>query len=162
MTVDFRIKHVPEYTVACVTEEGVYSDRAIRLSFEKAAKWAAARSLRTGKWFFVELNEEGDRLKWSACVELKGQAKGAEGVSVTKFRASDAVSVTFDPRLVSAGIVYHAINDWVRWRKKDGTIARTGSYREVYSGNPWKQPDAWKKTEVQLLVSKGERPGKEP
>ena len=41
-----------------------------------------------------------------------------------------------------------------RWRRKDKEIRRVLSSREVYSGNPWTDPKAWAKTEVQFLVRK--------
>ncbi|MCL5677770.1 MAG: GyrI-like domain-containing protein [Candidatus Thermoplasmatota archaeon] len=155
MAVDFRIKSAPGYTVACITTEAAYSDRAIRTSFEKVEKWITSRGLRGGKWIFTEQAEGEDRIKWEACIELKGKARGSGGVSVRTLKPSDVVSVKFNPDQVSSSIVYHAISDWIRWRKKDGTIARTGRFREIYNGNPWKSMEAWQNIEVQLLIVKG-------
>jgi DNA gyrase inhibitor GyrI len=161
MVVDFRIKRAPGYTVACITSEGAYSDRAIRASFEKVEKWILSRKLRAGKWIFTERAEDEDRIKWDACIELKGKARGSAGVSVRTLKPSDVVSVKFNPDQVSSSIIYHAINDWIRWRKKDGTIARTGHYREIYEGNPWTNKEAWQNMEVQLLIVKGHKVKKE-
>lgn len=154
MKVDFKLKRAPGYNVASVTEEADYSDKAIRASFTRVAQWAAQKKLTTGRWLFIELVEEGDRIKWNACIEVKGKAKGSQGVRIKKLKASDVVSVTFNPDEVSARVVYHAINDWVRWRKKDKTISRVGGFREVYPGDPWKNADSWQNMEVQLLVTK--------
>ncbi len=154
MKVDFRIKRSAPFRAACMTEEKPYSDRAIRSSFAKVAEWAARRKLKTGRWLFVEHWEEGGRVKWDACIEVKGRAKGSGGVAVKNLRAADVVSVTFNPDEVSPRIVYHAISDWVRWRRKDGTISRTGRFREVYPGDPWKEAAAWQNMEVQLMISR--------
>lgn len=159
MKVDFKLRKSPAYTVACKTVKAKYSDRAIRESFEQVAGWAEEKGVGTGKWIFIEHSEQDDVLKWSACIELKGKAKGGGGIAVKKLDSSDIVSVTFNPDQVSSGIVYHAISDWARWRKKDGTIARAGGFREVYGGNPWKDSAAWQSLEVQMLVVKGGSPG---
>ena len=155
MKVDFKLKKSGAYTVACKTVRAKYSDRAIRKSFEQVAEWAEKQGAKTGKWIFIEHIEQDDILKWSACIELKGKAKGGGEIEVKKLDSSDVVSVTFNPDHVSSGIVYHAISDWTRWRKKDGTIARAGEFREIYSGNPWKDAAAWQSLEVQMTVVKG-------
>ena len=156
MTVDFKLKRVPACTVACVTEDGRYSDRAIRASFAKIAQWTVRKGLSTGRWFFIEQYEEDDRIRWDACIEVKGKARSEGKVRVKSLRASDVVSVSFNPDEISARIVYHAINDWIRWRKRDGSITRTGRFREVYPGDPWKDATAWENMEVQLIVSRGQ------
>lgn len=159
MTVDFKIKHAPARRVACVTEEGTYSDRAIRYSFTRVAKWAASKGLKTGSWLFTEQEEKGNRIRWNACIEVSGDAAGEGGFEIKTLKATDVVSVMFDPDEVSPRIIYHAINDWVRWRKKDGTIARTGRFREIYPGDPWKDASAWKNIEVQLAVTRRREKG---
>lgn len=157
MTVDFKVKKAPAYRVACITESGTYSDRAIRASFAKVAKWAAERKLKTGKWMFIETYGKGDSIKWNACIEVSGRAAPENGIAVKTMKSHDVVSVSFNPDEVSARVVYHAISDWVRWRRKDGTIKRTGNFREIYPGDPWKSAQAWQSMEVQLLVTKGSR-----
>ncbi|MCL4346680.1 MAG: GyrI-like domain-containing protein [Candidatus Thermoplasmatota archaeon] len=159
MVVDFRIRHVPAYTVAFSTNEAKYSDRAIRLSFEKLEKWILSKGIRTGKWIFIERSYENDKAKWDACIELKRRTRGSGGVKVRVLPPSDVVSVKFNPDEVSSSIIYHAISDWARWRKKDGTISRTGNFRELYDGNPWKDREAWQSMEVQLMVVKGQGSG---
>jgi hypothetical protein len=46
------------------------------------------------------------------------------------------------------------VTDWLRWRKKDKTIRSVGMYREVYDGDPWREPRAWAHTDVQIVVRK--------
>ena len=157
--VDFKIKRAPACRVACVTEEGNYSDRAIRSSFTKVAQWAASKGLGTGNWLFIEQEEKGNRIRWKACIEILGDA-AAEGVfEIKTLKATDVISVMFDPDEVSSRVVYHAINDWARWRKKDGTIARTGRFREIYPGDPWKDASAWKDIDVQLTIARRGKKG---
>ncbi len=160
MLVDFKLKRAPPYKVAWLAEEKAYSDRAIRASFSRVAQWAASKGYSTGKWLFIEQYEEGGTLRWNACIEVKCNAKGEGGIGVKTIKSSDVVSVSFNPDEVSSRLVYHGINDWVRWRKKEGTISRSGRFREVYPGDPWKDASAWSNVEVQLTIEKGKR-GKE-
>lgn len=153
MTVDFAMKRAPAYRVASVRFTGPYEEKRIRSEWEGVARWAKARGLRTGKWFFTE-DGTGPRYKFEVAVEVRGQAKGDRKVRLRTFPASPIATVTFDPEVVSARLVYHGLSDWLRWRKKDKTIKGTRTWREVYSGNPWKDSKAWSKAEIQVLLSK--------
>jgi hypothetical protein len=48
--------------------------------------------------------------------------------------------------------VYHGLNDWLRWRKKDGEVKSVRTSREVYSADPWTNKTAWKTTTVEYVV----------
>jgi hypothetical protein len=150
MTVDFRFRQAPTYRVASVTWKGPWNERRIRGEFEKLARELAQRKVRTGKWIFME---QADERQWTACIEVKGPAKrDGGGARMRTLRASKVASVVFDPDAVSARLVYHGLNDWLRWRRKEGEIRSVGSAREVYDGNPWTNRAAWARTEVQFVV----------
>jgi DNA gyrase inhibitor GyrI len=153
VTVDFAMKRAPKYRVASVRWVGPYQEGRVQSEWERLAKWANAKGLRTGKWFFSE-NGEGPRYKFEVAIEVKGPFKGDRKVRVRTFPASPIASVTFNPDQVSPRVLYHGLNDWLRWRKKDKTIKRARTWREVYTGNPWKDAKAWAHTEIQVLVSK--------
>ena len=153
MTVDFAMKRAPAYRVASVRFTGPYEEKRIRSEWEGVARWAKARGLRTGKWFFTE-DGTGPRYKFEVAVEVRGQAKGDRKVRLRTFPASPIATVTFDPEVVSARLVYHGLSDWLRWRKKDKSIKRARTWREVYPGNPWKDAKAWSHAEIQVTVSK--------
>ncbi len=153
MAVDFAIKRAPKYRVVSVRWVGPYQESRIRSEWEKLAKWAKAKGLRTGRWFFSEDNA-GNRYRFDLAIEVRGAAKGDGKVRVRTFPASPMASVTFNPDEISARVVYHGLSDWLRWRKKDKTIKRARTWREVYTGNPWTDAKAWAHTEIQVLVSK--------
>ncbi len=153
MTVDFAIKRAPKYRVASIRWVGPYQEKRLRSEWDALAKWAKANSLRTGKWFFSE-DGMGPRYKFEVAIEVSGKAKSEGKIHLRTLAASPIATVTFNPEEVSARVIYHGLNDWLRWRKKDKTIKRVRTYREVYSGNPWKDAKAWSKAEIQVLVSK--------
>ncbi len=153
MTVDFAMKRAPKYRVASVRWVGPYQEGRLRSEWDALAKWATARGLKTGKWFFSE-DGMGPRYKFEVAIEVRGNARSEGKVNLRTFAASPIASVTFDPEEVAPRVIYHGLNDWLRWRKKDKTIKRVRSYREVYSGNPWKDAKAWARAEIQVLVTK--------
>ena len=75
-------------------------------------------------------------------------------VKIKRLPSQTVASVGFNPTKVSPRLVYHRLNDWLKWRVKDGTFKDAGPTREVYPGNPWTNPRAWAKTEVQFLVTR--------
>lgn len=117
-------------------------------------KWARKRKLRTGKYLLYELDGVGNKRRWETCIEIKGKARSEGRVKVKKIPAETVVSVRFNPDKVSARLVYHGLEDWLKWRLKDKTFKKIGASREVYSGNPWRKPWAWARAEVQVLVKK--------
>jgi DNA gyrase inhibitor GyrI len=153
VTVDFVLKRAPAYRVASVRFTGPYKETQIRSEWEGIARWAKAHGLRTGKWFFIE-GGSGPRYRFEVAVEVRGKAKGDRKVRLRTFPASPIASVTFDPDVVSARVIYHGLNDWLRWHKKDKTIKRARTWREVYTGNPWKDAKAWSHAEIQVTVTK--------
>ncbi len=153
LVVDFVLKKTPKYRVASVRFVAPYNEKRIRSELEGLARWAKAKGLRTGKWFFSE-DGSGPRYRFEVAIEVRGAAKSEGKVHLRTFPASPAASVTFDPDVVSARVVYHGLNDWLRWRKKEKEIKRVRTYREVYDGNPWTDAKAWAHTEIQVLVTK--------
>jgi len=153
VAVDFAMKRAPKYRVASVRFVGPYQEKRIRSEWEGIARWAEAKGLKTGRWFFSE-DGEGPRYKFEVAIEVRGPAKSDRKVRLRTFPASPIATVTFNPDQVEPRVIYHGLNDWLRSRKKDKTIKRARTWREVYTGNPWKDATAWSKTEIQVLVSK--------
>ena len=148
MTVDFAFRKMPALRLATITWTGPWNETRIRREFERVDRWLRDRKVRGGRWVFME---PGDR-RWTAGIEVRGTVRGDGSVRIRTFPASRLASVTFDPEAVSPRVVYHGLNDWLRWRKKDKEIRGVGPSREVYSGNPWKDRSAWARTEVQFVV----------
>jgi DNA gyrase inhibitor GyrI len=150
MVVDFKIRRAPAYRVASLSWKGPWNEARIRAQFDRVSKWALAHGLRTGKWVF---REPGTRA-WEVAIEVRGAAHSDGPIRVRTLPASSVASVVFDPNVVSPAVVYHGVNDWLRWRKRDKTIRSVGGYREVYDGDPWRNPKAWARTEIQVVVRK--------
>jgi hypothetical protein len=148
MTVDFEFGKAPKYRVACLKAKGRWTPNITRPEFGKLVAWAKKNRLRTGKWIV----RESAMGKFEACLEIRGAAKTRGGIRLRTFPASAVARVTFDPDVVSPRVVYHGLNDWLRWRKKDGEIKSVRSSREVYRGDPWTSKAAWKATTVEFLV----------
>jgi len=150
MTVDFVLRSVPGMRVATIRWKGGYDEKVIRKRFEEVEKWARRRGVSTGRWVF---REPGPRT-WETGIELKKPARSEGRVKVRTLPRVAVASVSFDPDVVSPRVVYHGLSDWLRWRKKDKSIRSVVSSRELYPGNPWKDPKAWARTEVQFVVRK--------
>ncbi len=148
MVVDFRLKRVPACRVASLSWKGPWSERRIRAQFDRVAAWARERRIRTGKWIF---REPGTRT-WEVAIELRGPARSDGTIRVRSVPPATVACVVFDPKVISPAVVYHGITDWLRWRRKDKTIRSVGAYREVYGSDPWRNPTAWARTEVQVVV----------
>jgi DNA gyrase inhibitor GyrI len=148
MTVDFEFAKAPAYHVAALRHKGRWTENVCRPEFAKLVKWAKANHLKTGKWIFRE-SAEGS---FEACLEIRGHAKASGGIRLRTFPATAVARVEFDPDVVSPRVVYHGLNDWLRWRKKEKEIRSVVSSREVYSGDPWADKKAWKNTTVEFVV----------
>ena len=111
-------------------------------------RWARKNGLRTGRWIFLE---HGMR-RWTACLEIRGNAKPEGRIRRRTLPAATVASATFDPDVVAAHVIYHGLTDWLRWRRKEGKIRRVLSTREVYASDPWTDARAWAHAEVQFLV----------
>jgi len=150
MTVDFAWGTSPSWRVAAIAWKGPWNEKKIRQQFERLERWARERGVRTGQWIF---REPGTR-SWEVAIELKGRARGSAGVRTKIYPAAKVARVVFDPEQVSPRLVYHGLSDWLRWQRKEKEIRAVVSSREVYRGNPWKDPKAWAHTEVQFVVRK--------
>jgi len=148
MTVDFVLKKTPSLRLATLRWSGPYSEATIRKRFAEVEKWARAHKVRTGRWVF---REPASR-QWDVGIEVYGSARSEGRVKVRTLPPSTVASVTFDPEVVSPRVVYHGLSDWLRWRRKEKKVRSVLSTREVYPGDPWKNAQAWAKTEVQFVV----------
>jgi hypothetical protein len=148
MVVDFVLKRAPRLHVASIVRVGPWKEDNLRTEFGELTRWAARQRLRTGRWIFLERG--GNR--WEACLEFKGNAAPEGRIRLKDLPASRAASVTFDPDRTSSRVVYHALNDWTRARRKDRTFRSVSVIREVYPGDPWRDKKAWSSCEVQFLV----------
>ena len=149
MVVDFAIKRAKAMKLATISWSAAWNDKRTRSEFEKLARWLAERKVKGGRWVFE--SGDGER-RFTVGIEVPAKVKGEGRVRVRSRAATRVATVTFDPEAVSPRVVYHGISDWLRWRKKDKTIKSVGTYREVYSGNPWTNPKAWSHTEIQVVV----------
>ena len=148
MTVDFGLKKAPRMNVASIVRIGSWKPDNLRTEFRELTRWAERRRIRTGRWIFIER----DPHRWEACLEIARPAAPDGRIRLRNLPASPVAYVVFDPDQVSSRIVYHGLNDWVRWRKREGQIRHVGPVREVYSADPWSNPEAWKRCEVQFLL----------
>ncbi len=91
-----------------------------------------------------------NKLRSEACLQIKGNAKSEGKIKVKTLPAQNVASVTFNPDKVSPHLVYSGIYGWLRYSGfKDTTQGR-----EVYDGNPWRNPRAWANAEVQVPAKK--------
>ena len=150
MTVDFVLKRAPAYRVAAIRWNGQWSDAAIHRQFDRVVAWARAHHLRTGRWIFREPDEQ----TFEVAIEIRGSARSEAPVRVKTYRAGSVASVVYDPAVVASPVVYHGLSDWLRSRRRDGTITAVGDYREIYRGDPWRDRAAFARTEVQFMVKR--------
>lgn len=148
MTVEFGFKRSPAIRVASFRWSGPWSERRIRSEFERVERWALGQGLRTGQWVFLEPKER----TWEVGVEVRGRARGGDGIRLRTFPATRVAAARFDPDVVAPHVIYHGLADWLRWRRKEKEIRSAGAYREVYAGNPWTNRKAWAQTEIQVVV----------
>jgi effector-binding domain-containing protein len=91
-----------------------------------------------------------NKLRSEACLQIKGRAKSEGKIVVKKLPRHKVASVTFNPDKISPRLVYSGIYGWLRYAGfKDNVQGR-----EVYIGNPWRNPRAWANTEVQVPVKR--------
>ncbi len=155
MTVDFAVKRVSGCTVASLSRVGPWKEDNLREEFNRLVRWARKRRVRTGRWFFYEHDGPGaGRRRWEACLEIKGKTEPEGRIRVKKLPAETVAHIVFDPKLVSARVIYHGLSDWIRWRLRYREFKGTGATREVYDGNPWTDRHAWAKADVQVIIRK--------
>jgi hypothetical protein len=150
MTIDFAWARIPKRTLVSFRWKGPWSDRRIRREFERIERWARSERVPTGVWIFFEPAER----TWEVALEVRGSARPPAPLRRTTIPAATVGHVVFDPEVVSPRVVYHGLSDWLRERRKDGTIRSVVSTREVYAGNPWTRRAAWSRTDVQFVVRK--------
>jgi effector-binding domain-containing protein len=148
MIVDFSLTRVPRYRVASIVKVGPWREENLRTEFTELRRWAERHRIRTGRWIFV--HPGGNR--WEACLEIKGRAPAEGRIRLRTLAAGWAACVTFDPELVSSRVVYHALHDWTRERRREGEIRSVGGAREVYAASPWADRRAWRSCRVEFLV----------
>ena len=160
MYVDFKIKKFSGCRAASVTYVGPYRDGGdmMRYEFNQIVKWARKKGVRTGRWFFADLDGPvvpDKKRRWEAAIEVKGaKAEAQGGIRFREFPDQLVASVTFDPEKVSPRIVYYGLEGWLEQRKKDREYKSAGPPREVYTGDPWRSARAWANVEVQVPVKK--------
>ncbi len=160
MYVDFKIKKFSGCRAASVTYVGPYRDGGdmMRDEFNQIVKWARKKGVRTGRWFFADLDgpEVPDKKRrWEAAIEVKGaKAEAQGGIRFRDFPDQLVASVTFDPEKVSPRVIYYGLEGWLDERRKDREYKSAGLPREVYKGDPWKSARAWANVEVQVPVKK--------
>ena len=150
MTVDFSFRRMPALHVATIAWKGPWSEAKVRTNFRRIEAWAKANHLRTGRWVFREPNERS----FEVAIEVRGTPRSAGPVRQKTYPAATVASVTFDPNAVSPRVIYHGISDWLRWRKREKEVRSVGDYREVYDDDPWRNPKAWARTTIQVVVKR--------
>ncbi|MGA8663692.1 MAG: GyrI-like domain-containing protein [Thermoplasmata archaeon] len=149
MTVEFEFKKSPAYRVAYIAWTGPWNEQKIRSQFARVEKWAKDHGYSTGRWVF---REPGER-KWETGIEVRGaQVHSHPPIRLKSLPATRVARAVFDPDVVAPNVIYHGLNDWLRWRKKEGKIRSVVSTREVYTADPWKDKTACARTEVQFVV----------
>ena len=158
LTVDFAIKKFRGCRVASIRFVGGWKgEDMLRGEFNEIRKWAKENSIKTGHWFFTEYDgpdvPDKER-RWDAAIEVKGKARSKGKIKVKDLPPSTVAYVKFDPDKVSARLVYHGLEGWLGWQKKNHKYKETDGWREVYPGDPWTNAKAWAGLEVQVPVKK--------
>jgi len=155
MAVDIKVKQVPSYTVASITHYGPHGSNMFRAEFNQLVTWAKKNKLATGKWIMRWIDEPGDKpaskIRSEACLEIKRTAKTEGRIKIKKFPKHTVACVAFDPENVSAHLVYYGIYGWIRYSDFEATDSPP---REIYSANPWTNPQAWANAEVQVPIKR--------
>ena len=158
MTVDFAIKRFYGCKVAAITYVGGWKgENMLRDEFNAIKKWAEEKGIKTGRWFFTEFggpDVPDSKRKWEAAIEIKGNARSKGNIKLKTFKPTTVAFVKFDPDKVSPRLVYHGLESWLGWKKKEHKYKESGDWREVYIGDPWTSPHAWANTEIQVSVKK--------
>jgi len=148
MKVDLSLRRSPAYRVASIVRIGPWKEENLRAEFQELVRWARRQGVRTGRWIFFERGSD----HWEACLEIRGSARPEGRVRLKTLPATWTATITFDPDRLSSRIVYHALNDWVRRRRRAGGIRSARGVREVYPGDPWNDRSAWSLCRVEFLV----------
>jgi len=146
--VDFGWKNEASHRVASILRIGPWKEDNLRIEFGELARWAQRQGLLTGRWIFYHRGND----RWEACLEYRGKARAEGRIRLKMLPAARVARVIFNPDRVSSRLVYHGLHDWLRCRRRDGTIRWVGGSREMYPADPWKDKRAWAHCEVQFLV----------
>jgi hypothetical protein len=149
----FELAKSPSMRLASLAWDGAWSESRIHGQFRKLASWARQHRLKTGRWVM----EEGGTTDFVVGIEVRGSAPLPNGARWRTLPATRVGRVIYDPDVVSPEVIYHGLSNWLRWRRKEGTIGGIGHYREVYRGDPWTNASAWSHTETQLVVRPARR-----
>src|ERR1700676_3625319 len=91
LVVDIKVRKEPSGNVAYLTHVGRYTgENMLRHEFEDLVKWAMKRRLRTGKWFFFEIDgpETPEKARrWEACIEINRKVRTGGRFGVKKLPA---------------------------------------------------------------------------
>jgi hypothetical protein len=149
MVVDFVMGKASGFravTSALTSEQ--YSDARVRKEFGRLAAWAKKNGIRTGKWYWITPNKNRMRL----AIEVKGKARSSGGFEVRTFPASRVVQIRFNPDEISPRVVYFGLGNFLRNKRKEHKVKSVGSWREVYSGDPWADRKAWTNLTIEAVV----------
>ncbi len=159
MLVDFKIKKFSGCSAVSITYVGPHKEGGdmMREEFNQVIKWAREKGVRTGRWFFADLDGPGvpdKKRRWEAAVEVKGAKAEARGdIQFREFPDQLVASVAFDPEKVSPRVIYYGLEGWLE-RGEHQEYKSAGPPREVYTGDPWRSTRAWANVEVQVPVKK--------
>jgi hypothetical protein len=148
VVVDFVLERVPRRRIASILRIGPWKEDHLREEFGELLRWATKSAVPTGRWIFLDLGAH----RWEAGLEIHGDARPTGRVRRRTLPGTWVARVRFDPDRLAPRLVYHGLREWTRARRRDGTIRSVGSVREVYPGDPWKDPSAWASCEVQFVV----------
>ena len=154
MTVDIVVKRTPGYNVAYLSRVGSEGSDPLRREFSELTNWAKKQKIRTGRWIFCffEGGRRPSRYRFEACLEIFGKPKPEGKIKIKKLPGLTVASVKFNPDHVAPRLVYNGVYGWLR---ENETYKESDSYsREIYFGNPWTNPWAWARTEIQVPVKK--------
>ncbi len=84
MAVDFKIRKFSGCRAASMTYVGPYREGGDMLKdeFDLVKKWAREERVRTGRWFFADLDGPevpGRHRRWLAAIEVKGRSGKLRG-----------------------------------------------------------------------------------
>lgn len=148
--IDFVLKSTPSYHVASIVRKGPYVENNLRPEFRELTQWARKQRVPTAHWIFLERDHD----LWEACLEIKGKARPEGRIRLRTLQSTDVASVVFNPDFLADRVVYHGLSEWTRLRRKFGEIKAVTGVREIYTGDPWTDKNAWARCEVQFLVRK--------
>ncbi len=83
---------------------------------------------------------------------MKGRPRGDARVHVRYLPRARVLRGFFNPEEADLTQLWGAVQSRLARLRSTGRIGRSGVYREIYRGNPWKDPGAWQRVEAQIVV----------